>query len=65
MMEPLPERRCAFCDDPFTPRTSKQIYDVLDCRYRMSRQRAREKREAEKASAARREAERRAAMATP
>lgn len=49
MKEPLPERTCAFCGDPFVPNTPKQIYDVLDCRYRASRQKAYEKRQAAKA----------------
>lgn len=48
-MDQLPERNCLFCGDPFIPRTSKQLYDVLDCRYRAARQKAWEKRQAAKA----------------
>lgn len=51
-MEALPERNCVFCGDPFVPRTSKQIYDVLDCRYRAARQKAYEKRKAARIAAA-------------
>lgn len=59
-MDQLPERNCKFCGDPFIPRTSKQLYDVLDCRYRQARQVAYEKRQAERVA---REAERRRRMA--
>lgn len=46
MNEPLPERRCAFCDDVFVPNTAKQRYDSADCRYRAARQRKYDERKA-------------------
>lgn len=51
MNEPLPERRCLFCDDVFTPTTAKQLYDTTDCRYRAARQRKYDERMATKAAA--------------
>jgi hypothetical protein len=53
---PLPERRCAFCDDPFIPSTGKQIYDCRDCQVRAERQRRWEQRQAERNEAAARAA---------
>jgi hypothetical protein len=44
----LTERHCAFCGNPFMPRSPKQIYDVVDCRYRAARQVVFERRKAER-----------------
>ena len=51
MKEPLPERRCLFCDDPFIPKTTVQLYDTTDCRFRAARQRKYDERMAERAAA--------------
>jgi len=50
MKEPLPERRCAFCGDPFIPRKTSQVYDTYDCSMRAGRERTYEKRKAERAA---------------
>jgi hypothetical protein len=52
----LTERRCLFCDDPFMPKSPRQVYDTRDCQVRAERQRRWEQRQAERNEAAARAA---------